>query len=104
VRAQPVGETAIEGVGVDAPALVLDQVFSGGGIVAELIPYQSRRRAEEFAELLKSPQHTGGNHTAEVDQHCSARHPRGIEGVANGRASGHACSYLSFIRLTGNCV
>ena len=35
VGAQSFGETAIEDVGVDASALVLNQEFSGGGVVPE---------------------------------------------------------------------
>ena len=101
VRGQPLGETPIEGVGVDASAFVLDQKLSGRAVVAEQIQYQSRGSAEEFAELLERLQHTGGNDTAEVDQHGGARHLRGIGRTASGLDGGHACSYLSLVQTPG---
>jgi hypothetical protein len=63
--------------------------------VAEQTQYQSRASAEEFAELLERPQHAGGDHTAEVDQHCGARRWRRIGRTARGLDGGHVCSYLS---------
>ena len=100
VCGQPVGETPIEDVGVDASALVLDQKLSGRGVAPQQLQYQSWGRAEEFAELLERLQHTDGDHTAEVDQHCGARHSRGIDRSTSRLDGGHACSYLSLMGVT----
>src|SRR6476619_6458348 len=60
--------------------------------------------AEEFAELLERPQHAGGDHTAEVDQHCGARRWRRIGRTARGLDGGHVCSYLSLKGLLALCA
>jgi len=91
-RAQPVGETAIEDVGIDPPTLVLDQKRSGRAVVPQQLEDQSRGRPEEFAELLERAQHAGGDHTAEVHHHCAARHRRGINRAANAVNGGHAAA------------
>ena len=92
VRGKPVGETPIEGVGVDASALVLNHKLSGCGVVAEQTQYQRPRsspncsNARSTLVVITPPKSIS---TAVRVVGAASAGPRAVSTVA------HVCSYLS---------